>query len=299
MDEREIRVQTADGQMTTFIVHADGEGPFPVAVLYMDGVGYREQVKENARRFAADGYYCVVPDLFHRSGEKLSFDFTRMGEQEYRERLSSMVSAVKPDMVIGRHRGAFCCHRRRPGRLARAEGLRRLLHRRPLRPPRRGGSSRRVRRRRRHPPRRARHRPARLTAPRPRPGSRGALLRLRRERPVRHGRSRRAFPRRARGPRRQRRRRAAVRNKPRFRDGRPPRLRPRRRRTPLRAHARTLAEGTRTGDLRRDGVLRAKPGWAGTTRASRAFQPWSFGDRRAPPGACCDLARDVRGVRPP
>jgi carboxymethylenebutenolidase len=100
MDEREIRVQTADGQMTTFIVHADGEGPFPVAVLYMDGVGYREQVKENARRFAADGYYCVVPDLFHRSGEKLSFDFTRMGEQEYRERLSSMVSAVKPDMVI-------------------------------------------------------------------------------------------------------------------------------------------------------------------------------------------------------
>jgi dienelactone hydrolase len=29
----------------------------------MDGVGYREQIKANARRFAADGYYCVAPDL--------------------------------------------------------------------------------------------------------------------------------------------------------------------------------------------------------------------------------------------
>jgi carboxymethylenebutenolidase len=56
MDDKEIGVRTADGEMTAFVAHPDGEGPFPVAVLYMDGVGYREQVKENARRFAADGY---------------------------------------------------------------------------------------------------------------------------------------------------------------------------------------------------------------------------------------------------
>lgn len=74
MVEKEIRVHTADGEMTTFVVRPDGDGPFPVAVIFMDGVGYREQVKKNARRFAADGYFCVAPDLYYRAGEKLSFD---------------------------------------------------------------------------------------------------------------------------------------------------------------------------------------------------------------------------------
>src|SRR3954447_15759289 len=100
MSEREMRVATADAEMRTFVVHPDGAGPFPVAVLYMDGVGYREQVKENARRFAADGYFCVAPDLFYRSGEKLSFDFSRMGEEGYRDRLMTIVGSVKPDAVM-------------------------------------------------------------------------------------------------------------------------------------------------------------------------------------------------------
>jgi len=100
MYETEIRVPTTDGEMTTFVAHPDGEGPFPVAVLFMDGVGYREQVKENARRFAADGYFVVAPDLFHRSGEKLSFDFTRMGDEGYRKRLMEVVAGVTPDAAM-------------------------------------------------------------------------------------------------------------------------------------------------------------------------------------------------------
>lgn len=96
MFETEIRVGTADGQMTTFVAHPDGAGPFPVAVLFMDGVGYREQVKQNARRFAADGYYVVAPDLFYRSGEKLSFDFSRVSDPEYRQQLMDVVSRVTP-----------------------------------------------------------------------------------------------------------------------------------------------------------------------------------------------------------
>jgi hypothetical protein len=39
--EQEIHVATPDGEMTVFTVHPDGEGSYPVAVLYMDGVGYR------------------------------------------------------------------------------------------------------------------------------------------------------------------------------------------------------------------------------------------------------------------
>src|SRR5207244_9418454 len=97
MNEKEIRVTTTDGEMTVFVVHPGGDGPFPVAVVYMDAPGYREQVKENARRFAAGGYYCVAPDLFYRSGEKLTFDFA---DESSRERRMAVIRSVKPEMVF-------------------------------------------------------------------------------------------------------------------------------------------------------------------------------------------------------
>jgi carboxymethylenebutenolidase len=104
MVEKEIRVRTTDGEMTTLVVRPDGEGPFPVAVVFMDGVGYREQVKKNARRFAADGYYCVAPDLYYREGEKLSFDMSRMATDGFKgpeaERMMQAASSVTPENVV-------------------------------------------------------------------------------------------------------------------------------------------------------------------------------------------------------
>jgi carboxymethylenebutenolidase len=99
MIERELRVATEDGAMDVFTVHPGG-GSYPVAVLFMDGVGYREQIKENARRFAAGGYYCVAPDLFYRFGDGVTFDFSRMGDQAYRDRLMEVVASVQPDSVL-------------------------------------------------------------------------------------------------------------------------------------------------------------------------------------------------------
>ena len=55
MEEKEIPVRANDGTMTTFIAHPDSGGPFPVALLFMDGVGYREQIKENARLISSQG----------------------------------------------------------------------------------------------------------------------------------------------------------------------------------------------------------------------------------------------------
>jgi carboxymethylenebutenolidase len=96
--ENEVRIRTADGEMPTFVAHPDSPGPFPVAVLYMDGVGYREQIKENARRFAAAGYYCVAPDLYYRAGEGIHFDLSNMEAE--RERMMKVASTVKPEKVM-------------------------------------------------------------------------------------------------------------------------------------------------------------------------------------------------------
>jgi carboxymethylenebutenolidase len=104
MGEREIVVRTADGEMTAFVTHPDGAGPLPVAVLYMDGVGYREQVKENARRFAAGGYCCAAPDLFYRGGPRLTFDLSRVAAQGFggpeAERMMSLVRSLTPEKVV-------------------------------------------------------------------------------------------------------------------------------------------------------------------------------------------------------
>jgi carboxymethylenebutenolidase len=98
MFENEVRVPTTDGVMRTFVAHPDGDGPFPVAVLYMDGVGYREQVKENARRFAGAGYYVVAPDLFYRFGEDVTFDFSDRSEAA-RERMMTVIGSLSRETV--------------------------------------------------------------------------------------------------------------------------------------------------------------------------------------------------------
>ena len=111
MESKEIQVRTIDGEMTTFVAHPDRGGPFPVAVLYMDGIGYRDQVKENARRFAADGYYCVAPDLFYRSGRGLTFDMAELAAEGMQgpaaQRMMSVVATITPERVVADTRAIF------------------------------------------------------------------------------------------------------------------------------------------------------------------------------------------------
>jgi carboxymethylenebutenolidase len=102
--EREIVVRTADGAMKVFLARPEEGGPFPVAVVFMDGVGYRDQIKANARRFAASGYYCAAPDLYYRAGQDQSFDFSKiasegMGGEEGR-RLMAAASSVTPEHAM-------------------------------------------------------------------------------------------------------------------------------------------------------------------------------------------------------
>jgi carboxymethylenebutenolidase len=76
-----------------FTARPDGDGPFPVAVVYMDAHGYRETLKDQARRFAAEGYYAVLPDLFHRAGDRLT------SEEIGQERIFELVRSLTPEMV--------------------------------------------------------------------------------------------------------------------------------------------------------------------------------------------------------
>lgn len=64
----EIAIETRDGVCRSFVYHPDGQGPWPAVLLYMDGPGIRQSVKDVAERLAGEGYLVLLPDLFYRSG---------------------------------------------------------------------------------------------------------------------------------------------------------------------------------------------------------------------------------------
>lgn len=89
MIERDVLVGTKHGQMHAFAVCPDGGGPYPPVIFYMDAPGYREELKNMARRIARAGYYCLLPDLYYRLGT-VRFDLHRRDEL-----LSSVIRAAR------------------------------------------------------------------------------------------------------------------------------------------------------------------------------------------------------------
>lgn len=79
MFERELTVITKYGAMPAFAACPDGAGPFPPVIFYMDAPGIREELRNMARRIAARGYFCLLPDLYYRLGH-LRFDIPRRND---------------------------------------------------------------------------------------------------------------------------------------------------------------------------------------------------------------------------
>ena len=46
----------------------NADGPHPIILFYMDAPAIREELRDMARRFAAVGYYVMLPNLYYRSG---------------------------------------------------------------------------------------------------------------------------------------------------------------------------------------------------------------------------------------
>lgn len=102
MAEQELKIPTPDGAMPTFLAHPDEGGPFPVVVVYMDALGLREELRGLGRRVAAQGYYAVVPDLFYRFGEGITFDAAKLGDPDSGEmqKMFGTMQQLTDDMVL-------------------------------------------------------------------------------------------------------------------------------------------------------------------------------------------------------
>jgi carboxymethylenebutenolidase len=74
MIEKMADVPTADGRMDAFVVHPEEGGPFPSVFVLMDVWGLREELFDIARRIAAVGYHCIVPNFWYRRG-RVRFEY--------------------------------------------------------------------------------------------------------------------------------------------------------------------------------------------------------------------------------
>lgn len=69
----ELTVTTPDGAMRVYRARPPLDHAAPAVVMYMDAVGYREELRALARLVAQEGYECWLPDLYYRDGGP-SFD---------------------------------------------------------------------------------------------------------------------------------------------------------------------------------------------------------------------------------
>jgi carboxymethylenebutenolidase len=95
--ERQIEVETADGTMTTFIYHPDGDGPHPVVLYLMDAPSIRPALKDMARRLAGHGYYVMLPFLFYRGSPYKEFG---ADDAEMHQRRELMKTVTRDGILV-------------------------------------------------------------------------------------------------------------------------------------------------------------------------------------------------------
>ncbi|MFT3878449.1 MAG: dienelactone hydrolase family protein [Gemmatales bacterium] len=141
MIEQTVDIPTKDGKTTTFIVHPDRGGPFPVIVFYMDAPAIREELRDMARRLATSGYYVMLPNMYYRDGVMELGALPSDPMHPSARRCSSHEQPHHP-AGDGRHRCADEIHRAATQCQQGQDGLRRLLHERAIRHQRRRALSR-------------------------------------------------------------------------------------------------------------------------------------------------------------
>jgi len=107
-----VEINTQDGTCPAHVLHPDDNGPWPAALMFMDGIGMRSALVDMAARLASAGYYVLLPDLFYRVqydpsvGYKL---FTDRGSDATKDWMSRVMGSANAANVM-RDTRAFLAH---------------------------------------------------------------------------------------------------------------------------------------------------------------------------------------------
>ena len=77
--EKDLEIGTRASVMRGFAVAPADGTPAPAIIFYMDAPGYREDLRNMARRIAKAGYFCILSDMYYRLGA-LSFNLLKRND---------------------------------------------------------------------------------------------------------------------------------------------------------------------------------------------------------------------------
>lgn len=97
MIERQVEIQTPDGSMTTFEVHPEEGGPYPIVLYLMDAPSIRPALKDMASRLATAGYYVLLPFLYYRRSPYREFG---MSDEDMHARRELMQSVTRDGILV-------------------------------------------------------------------------------------------------------------------------------------------------------------------------------------------------------
>jgi carboxymethylenebutenolidase len=71
---REVSYPGKACTLKAYVAQPAGTGPAPAVIVVQEWWGLDDHIKDVARRFAAEGYFAVAPDLYSRQGHKVAID---------------------------------------------------------------------------------------------------------------------------------------------------------------------------------------------------------------------------------
>jgi len=100
MIEQTIEIPSPAGVVPTFIVHPERDAPHPVALVFMDAPGMREELCDVGRRLASVGYYVMLPDLYHRAGADERRDLAALPSRAGRDEVFELMTTLSMAQVL-------------------------------------------------------------------------------------------------------------------------------------------------------------------------------------------------------
>ncbi|HVZ87180.1 MAG TPA: dienelactone hydrolase family protein [Polyangia bacterium] len=108
MLETFVEIETPDGRCPAWVLRPEGAGPWPAAIIYMDGIGMRPALRAMAARVAGHGFYVLLPDLFYRAGAYVAPSPAALfGDTEVRKRWAATHISTASQANVRRDTGAF------------------------------------------------------------------------------------------------------------------------------------------------------------------------------------------------
>jgi carboxymethylenebutenolidase len=96
----DVEIKTPAGVCDAALVHPQGRGRWPAAVLFVDAFGLRPTMKDMAKRLARDGYTVLVPNPYYRSSKApgLAPDFS-FSNPDDRQKLAALRAPLTAEAV--------------------------------------------------------------------------------------------------------------------------------------------------------------------------------------------------------